>query len=391
MTQEEFIQKAKEIHGDKYDYSKVEYVNSRTKICIVHPEYGEIWQKPHEHLVYKGGNPYATKRLTTETFIEKAKNLYGDKYDYSLVEYKNGTTKVKIICHEKDRYGDEHGEFEVKPADFLCNKSKCRKCGGNYSPKDISEFSENLFLKYPEWSRKYIIPTENNVYKNNKTKIKVFCNEIDKFGTIHGEFLIKPCDLVNGYGCPKCGNNFRKTTQDFIKQANFIHNNKFDYTKSVYTNTKEKVCIICHEKDKCGNEHGEFWQLPSNHLKGSGCPMCNEGKKSKKEIELYNKLLEHNLKIERWKTFEWLKYKKNLFLDIYLPDYNIAIEYQGEQHFVPVEKFGGVTDFKLRQIRDKVKKELCEKHGIKIFYLRHKINIDEIIDYINETSSTKKI
>ena len=110
LTTYEFIEKAKKVHGDKYDYSKVEYVNSRTKICIICPQHGEFWQTPNAHLMKegcpkcKGENVSKVNRRTTNEFIEKAKKVHGDKYDYSKVDYKNNSTKVCIIC-------PIHGEF----------------------------------------------------------------------------------------------------------------------------------------------------------------------------------------------------------------------------------------------------------------------------------------
>ena len=383
-TKDEFIKDANEIHNGKYDYSKVEYKNSKTKVCIICPEHGEFWMKPNSHLSGQGCPKCSgVAKLTTEEFVERAKQIHGDKYDYSKVEYKNNRTKVCIIC-------PEHGEFLVIPNDMLHKNVGCRKCNGNYQPKNISEFKDLFFEKHPEYKEKYII-SDDNSYINNKTKIKVICCEKDKYGKEHGEFFIRPNDLISGYGCPKCGNNFRKTTEEFIYEANIIHNFKYDYTKTEYKNANNKLCIICHEKDIYGREHGEFWQTPANHLSGCGCPHCNNGRKSKKELEISNILNEYNFSFVRQKTFKWLKYKKNLFLDFFLSDYNIAIEYQGEQHFTTIEKFGGEKDFEIRIKRDNIKKELCEKHNIPIIYLRGKIDKEQLIKQINETSKTKEI
>lgn len=317
-------------------------------------------------------------KYNTDTFIEKARRIYGDCYDYSKTEYLNSVTKVCIICHEKDKYGCEHGEFWVRPGDFLIKKSSCRKCHGNYKPKDINEFWKRLLDKYPVYKDKYEI-ADDEVYINNKTKIKVFCHETHKKGNEHGEFCITPCDLVNGYGCPICGNNLKKTTKQFIEGAKEKHTDRYNYSKVKYVDAHTKVCIICLK-------HGEFWQTPNNHLNGSGCPHCNSENKIKKEEEITNMLRERKINFLSQKTFEWLKYKKNLYLDFYLPQYNCAIEYQGEQHFKSVERFGGEKDFEIRKTRDEVKRILCEKHGVKIFYLRGKINFKEINHYINETS-----
>ena len=100
-----FIEKAKKVHGDKYDYSKVNYIDSKTKICIICPEHGEFWQTPSSHL-RKRGCPFCANNIkyTNEKFIEKASAIHHNRYDYSKTKYVNNKTKVCIIC-------PEHGEF----------------------------------------------------------------------------------------------------------------------------------------------------------------------------------------------------------------------------------------------------------------------------------------
>lgn len=96
-----FIKESVLIHGHKYCYDEVEYINKRTKVKIICPIHGEFWQIPDSHI--KGiGCPFCggTKKLTTEEFIEKARKIHGDKYDYSKVEYINTEMKVCIICQE---------------------------------------------------------------------------------------------------------------------------------------------------------------------------------------------------------------------------------------------------------------------------------------------------
>ena len=118
MTKEEFIKKAKDKHGDKYDYSKVEYKNSRTKVRIICPKHGEFWQIAGNHLT-GNGCPFCAnelkkdrRRSNTEEFIEKAKKVFpDDRYDYSKVDYYNNRKKVIVICKD-------HGEFLTKPNDF---------------------------------------------------------------------------------------------------------------------------------------------------------------------------------------------------------------------------------------------------------------------------------
>ena len=110
-TKEDFINKAVSIHGNRYDYSRVCYTNSNTKVEIMCPIHGSFWQTPNMHIGMKHqGCPMCggTKRMTTEEFIKRAMCINGDRYDYSFVEYKNNKTKVKLIC-------PKHGEFMVSP------------------------------------------------------------------------------------------------------------------------------------------------------------------------------------------------------------------------------------------------------------------------------------
>ncbi len=118
MATEDFIQKAQTIHGDKYDYSKVEYVNVLTKVCIICPQHGELFQTPRKHLLGQGCNKCYRASLSQrysmgkEKFIERATLIHNGFYDYSEVEYVNGHTRVKIIC-------PIHGGFNQDPASHL--------------------------------------------------------------------------------------------------------------------------------------------------------------------------------------------------------------------------------------------------------------------------------
>ena len=121
----------------------------------------------------------------------------------------------------------------------------------------------------------------------------------------------------------------------------------------------KKLIIICPQ-------HGEFLQTAHDHLTGRGCPIC---KQSKIENDVTLILKKNNINFESQKNFEWLFYKKQLYLDFYLPDYNIAIECQGEQHYKNVKYFGGESGLIKSIKRDNRKKELCEQNGIKIVYI----------------------
>jgi hypothetical protein len=124
---DEFIEEANKIHNNKYDYSKVEYINTKTKVKIICPSHGEFEQIPKNHLKKSGCPKCASifvgnmNRKNSKIFINEAKLLHGDKYDYSKVEYINAKTKIKIIC-------PIHGEFEQMPDAHTKLKQGCPNC-----------------------------------------------------------------------------------------------------------------------------------------------------------------------------------------------------------------------------------------------------------------------
>ena len=222
LTQEEYIGKAKEIHGDKYDYSKTVYITSRESIKVICPIHGEFEQMPRLHLSGSGcpkcGNKLKSqqKKLTQETFIDRCNKVHNNKYDYSKTVYTNKRNKVIIIC-------PIHGEFEQIAANHMrgqgcpeCGKEISQKCIGEFknSRKDIETFKEDIKRVF---GGKYEVIGN---YINNKTKIEIYCKEKYKDGTEHGIFLGRPDGLIQGHGCPKCSVNkshAEKELMDFIQ------------------------------------------------------------------------------------------------------------------------------------------------------------------------------
>ena len=198
---ERFIEKARKVHGDKYDYSKVEYINNCTKVCIICPKHGEFWQTPDNHLYGYGCKKCADEkksensRFTTERFIEKARKVHGDKYDYSKVEYINATTRVCIIC-------PKHGEF-WQLADNHLKGHGCPYCANKY--KNTLDFIKASIKVHGD---KYIY--DEVVYKNANTKVKIIC-------PIHGEFWQEPINHEQNHGCPKCSHPISKWEQEIYE------------------------------------------------------------------------------------------------------------------------------------------------------------------------------
>lgn len=348
-TTEQFIEDAVKVHGCKYDYSKTKYNKSSEKVCIVCPKHGEFWQEANSHLQGRGcpkcGNNNISEHLKSNTnnFIRQSNKIHSNKYDYSKVKYINSHTKVCIIC-------PIHGEFWQRPNDHLrgCGCPICSLKLINNKTLTNGEFIEKAKMVH---GNKYDYSKVE--YENNRTKVCIIC-------PIHGEFWQKPNDHLNGHGCSKCSGTKALTTEEFIENARKIHGDKYDYSKVEYMGNKKKVCIICLK-------HGEFWVRPNSHLsQKQGCKHC---KKSKMENEIMSILKNNNISyVYQYnnKNCDWLGRQS---LDFYLPQYNIAIECQGEQHYKSVKLWGGEMGFKRRNKLDEIKKEKCKKHGIKIIYV----------------------
>lgn len=218
----------------------------------------------------------------------------------------------------------------------------------------------------------------NNKYDYKKT---IFINKRKKVKIIcpiHGEFEQISYLHLKNHGCPKCAGCKKSNTNEFIKKSNKIHNHKYNYSLVDYINAKTKVKIIC-------SIHGEFEQTPNKHLLNRGCPKCV---KSKSEIFINKFLIKKNIKFEEQKTFKKCKYKKQLKYDFYLPKYNTCIEYDGEQHFKKYRFEKNDDKLNIRKKRDEIKNQYCVKNNINLFRISYndniKIKIKEIYEKIME-------
>ncbi len=266
LSLSDVIKQFKEVHGDRYDYSKVIYINTNSKVEIICSKHGSFYKKPSKHKL-GAGCPDCKKiehgnklRLSTEDVIKQFKEVHGDKFDYSLVDYKTTHTKVKIIC-------SVHGEFEQSPSAHK-NGFGCAKCAGKgqlSTEEVIKQFREIHGNKYD-----YSLVD----YTKHENKLKIICPE-------HGEFEQSASSHKAGSGCPVCGGTQQLNTERAIEKFIALHGERYDYSNVVYKNTKNKVEIIC-------KIHGAFMQRPINHLQGKGCPICNHGWNSDRIITYIN-------------------------------------------------------------------------------------------------------
>lgn len=263
LTTQEFISRAISTHGSKYDYSLVNYSGRDNYVDIICPVHGIFKQSPHNH-VRKRGCPSCKAILisdmfssTTSEFIKKAKNIHGDKYDYSKVKYTKCKVNVPIICKI-------HGLFHQTPSDHINQRSGCPDCAIN-ERKDVQTKTITEFINEAK-------KIHGNKYRYEFIKYKTAHNKVTIFCLIHGSFEQTPANHLRGKGCRKCADSckselMRETLTTFINKAKKTHGNKYRYINIRYSEGKSIALIECRL-------HGLFEQKCGNHIYGTGCPSC---------------------------------------------------------------------------------------------------------------------
>lgn len=354
LTTEEFIAKATDIHGDKYDYSKVKYTKSIAKVCIVCKLCGyEFWQTPNDHLCGKGCPSCAHNiPLTKERFVSLASAIHGNKYGYERVECKGWKDKVQIYC-------PKHGYFWQSPSNHISNKHGCKKCAQEVND-DLKRFThEEIIQKFVE-SKGRDFDYSRVEYTNLHSKVCIGCKK-------HGWFFVSPSQFINGvYGCPQCwlehiGKSNRKIfKEDFLKIASSVHGDKYGYDKVEFDSVNDKVVIFCPK-------HGYFEQEVFSHLKGYGCFKCRCY--SSGENKIRDILVKIDIPfIEQYKipNISLFCTNKNIYIDFYIPSLKIAIEFNGKQHYRPIKWFGGDEKFEHQQWRDDSLRQYCKEYELKL-------------------------
>ena len=349
-TKEQFIEESKKLFGDYYDYSLVDYVNNNTKVKIICPVHGVFEQIPRSHTSGRGCSKCGREvtadkiRYSNEHFIELATKIHGNKYDYSEVDYKRAQDKIKIICRK-------HGAFFQRPNQHL-NGNGCPVCGFESMVSKTSSNTER-FIKQAKivFGDRYDYSKVH--YVNNLTKVEIICSK-------HGSFFQLPYGHLRGKGCKKCGDELKIIgKEELVKRLNLLHNNKYDYSLLTYRVQNENVSIIC-------SIHGVFKQRLSHHVEGAGCPMCES---SKGEKIIFSYLKENNIKFETQKTYDDLYDKQKLRYDFFIPNKNLLIEFNGQQHYEVIND--GIEMFEYRQKHDKMKAEYARKNKIKLLVIKY--------------------
>jgi len=330
-----FIEKSKELYSDKYNYEFVDYVNSKTKvklICNLHNY--SFMQLPSEHLRGKNGCKFCSDRATnTQEFLTKVKKRFGGLYDYSLTNYVNSETKVKIIC-------PVHGIFEKLPSQHMVGQG-CPSCSRSKPRSNTETFVAKAIEKhgtYYDYSLVHFIKSTKNV--------KIVCPK-------HGIFEQTPSKHLCGQGCKECSidrkkEKFSLNESEFIERSKKIHADKYDYSLVEYHNSHTKIKIICPT-------HKIFDQLPYDHLSKHGCPNCSSSV-SNIEKEINQFLLSCGVQTITSSLSIIPPYQ----IDIFIPSHNLAIEFNG-LYWHSENKVG--KNYHLN------KTQICEQNNIRLIHI----------------------
>jgi hypothetical protein len=241
--------------------------------------------------------------------------------------------------------------FKRRPYSCLSSNG-CPKC---HDPKNKKLTTEEFRRRGTSiYNGKY--DYSESEYVATDTPLTVICHELDEFGEEHGRFMVTPHAHIGMMrsGCPKCTRKFG-SKERFEKLANRKYNNLYNYNNFVYNGAFSESFVTC-------KIHGDFLVSPNRHLNGQMCPKC-VGSIMEKEIS--SLLDEHNIEHFMRKHFAWLGQQE---LDIFIPQYNVAIECQGIQHFKPIKFYGGEKEFKYILENDERKRKLCEENRVKLLY-----------------------
>jgi len=294
------------------------------------------------------------KPHTKESFIEKSKMVHGDLYVYDNVIYANCNTKVEITC-------SKHGSFLQRPDHHLSGHG-CKTCRN----EQIGRNNRTSLIKFITTSNK----VHNYFYDYSRVNFKKATEKVEIICPSHGIFFQTASSHQLGHKCIKCaaklnGKNQRRTDEKFLTQAQEIHGEIYEYDLTDYANSYSTIKI------KCTKHNFNFEQRVGNHLNGKiGCTFCkviSHGENIIKKI-----LLKNAVKFEIQKQFpEFILNSKPHKFDFYLPDLQVMIEYDGEQHFKPIERFGGQRAFERTQQADLDKNKFCFDREIKLIRIKY--------------------
>lgn len=348
-----FIKRAKERYGDRYNYDNINYVNRREPILIHCNKHNiDFNQMPSSHLSNNGCPMCYTETysLDTEKFIKRAKEVHGDKYDYSRTVYKRSNLPVEIIC-------PIHGVFTNIANNHLkgagCHKCSNQihihrqKCPDKVLLERFLRKAKNLYGDRYDYSRVNV----------RESKPLFYCN------IHHKEFRQERRNHLRYAGCKACAVEKQALSKDeFIRRAKLVYGEQFDYSLVNYINSYTKVKIKC-------KTHGIIEVIPYDHLRGkAGCPKCSA---SSFEQKAYNILEKYKIPYIREYKIDGFDYR----YDICIPDVKVLIELHGPQHYSNTHFFNTIKD---QEERDRDKAIIARANGYQIFTINCELTSNNI-------------
>ena len=345
-THDEYVAKVHDINSNIAVVGM--YVNNHTKILHRCALDNTMWEATPGNILSGKGCPKCARASRTLTNIEYVKKVSAINSNIEVIgEFVNLTNPIKHKC-KIDEY-----EWMAMPKSIL-NGSLCPICTGRR--KTTESFKQEVFFINPN------ISIVGN-YIDTRTKIKCICL-IDGY-----EWDVLPNSLLRGRGCPMCAGTNRKKQHEYIELLKSINQNIEAVEE--YVNAKTSIlhrCKICS---------AHWCATPHNVLRGTGCPVCNESH-GERTVRCY--LVDKHINFKEQHTFDACKNKKALPFDFYLPDYNVCIEYDGIQHFKPIDAFGGQIYFQNIVKHDAIKTNYCTENNIYLIRIRYDESIKEKLD-----------
>jgi len=272
-------------------------------------------------------------RWDAKKFIEAAKKIHGDKYDYSLAVCTGKHCKVQLIC-------PVHGVFTPTANNHL-RGGGCQLCARAHVGRVRSLSRDEFLSRIPEKIAHY--DYSHAVYKSKDTPVTVICQT-------HGEFTKTPNLIWRGQGCPHCFHNSASRKARFVEKAVATHGNKYDYTNTIYS--YDSVTIRCPT-------HGDFSQRSSDHIQGTGCPKCTHHR-SRGEEQLATWLTELGVEFEV-RNRKLIAPKE---LDIYIPSLKLAFEFNGLYYHSNAVR----SEVDARNLH-KVKSDIAMSAGVRVVHI----------------------
>lgn len=360
-TNEEWVKEVYDMVGDEYTFLDP-YINYSTSIRVRHNKCGYVWKTRPE--LFKAGSRcikcHTKSRIkTNEEFLKEVYDLVGDEYTF-LEEYKTARTPIKY------RHNPCGTIYKKSPNTFLTNRGMCAECNGGGKNITTEKFKERLKkVRGDEYILlgKYTRSQDKTLFKH----------------TVCGNtFEMTPAHIMNGISCPHCFGKLKKTTEQFKDEVAALRGDEYTVLGE-YVNSENYVLM---KHNTCGYE----WKVkPSNFINNeTQCPRCARKGKSRGEALIEDYLIEHNIDYEPQKTFDdCVGNAEPLPFDFYIPSANMAIEYDGEQHFRSIDYFGGDKEFAKRINYDKIKNRYCDDNDIFLVRIPYTITGESLTNMLD--------